>query len=132
MGKLIEIKTEHIGAIRSLFELLKDVFDDVNIECIRDDEMNKKLDDNKVNDDNKNDNKNDDKNKVNMWIDVVKNDDWDIVKTNNNNISSREEKKINYSHNKTIFLNDLYGIKKLVTVKKNNWMTVKSLNFDEY
>lgn len=52
MGKLIEIKTEHIGAIRSLFELLKDVFDDVNIECIRDDDMNKKLDENKVNDKN--------------------------------------------------------------------------------
>ena len=50
MGKLIEIKTEHIGAIRSLFELLKDVFDDVNIECIRDDDMNKKLDDNKADD----------------------------------------------------------------------------------
>ena len=48
MGKLLEIKTEHIGAIRSLFELLKDVFDDVNIECIRDDEMNKKLDDDKM------------------------------------------------------------------------------------
>ena len=47
MGKLLEIKTEHIGAIRSLFELLKDVFDDVNIECIRDDEMNKKLEDEK-------------------------------------------------------------------------------------
>jgi len=46
MGKLIEIKTEHIGAIRSLFELLKDVFDDVNIECIRDDDMNKKIEDN--------------------------------------------------------------------------------------
>ncbi len=45
MGKILEIKTEHIGAIRSLFELLKDVFDDVNIECIRDDEMNKKIDD---------------------------------------------------------------------------------------
>ena len=44
MGKILEIKTEHIGAIRSLFELLKDVFDDVNIECIRDDEMNKKED----------------------------------------------------------------------------------------
>ena len=28
MGKLIEIKTEHIGAIRSLFELLKDVLED--------------------------------------------------------------------------------------------------------
>lgn len=55
MGKLIEIKTEHIGAIRSLFELLKDVFDDVNIECIRDDDMNKKLDDNKVNDKNNED-----------------------------------------------------------------------------
>ncbi len=48
MGKILEIKTEHIGAIRSLFELLKDVFDDVNIECIRDDEMNKKLDDDKT------------------------------------------------------------------------------------
>jgi len=47
MGKLLEIKTEHIGAIRSLFELLKDVFDDVNIECIRDDEMNKKIEDEK-------------------------------------------------------------------------------------
>jgi proliferating cell nuclear antigen len=45
MGKILEIKTEHIGAIRSLFELLKDVFDDVNIECIREDEMNKKIDD---------------------------------------------------------------------------------------
>jgi len=44
MGKILEIKTEHISAIRSLFELLKDVFDDVNIECIRDDEMNKKED----------------------------------------------------------------------------------------
>jgi proliferating cell nuclear antigen PCNA len=50
MGKLIEIKTEHIGAIRSLFELLKDVFDDVNIECIRDDDMNKKLEENKPDD----------------------------------------------------------------------------------
>jgi proliferating cell nuclear antigen PCNA len=50
MGKLLEIKTPHIGAIRSLFELLKDVFDDVNIECIRDDEMNKKSDDNKATD----------------------------------------------------------------------------------
>jgi proliferating cell nuclear antigen len=55
MGKLIEIKTEHIGAIRSLFELLKDVFDDVNIECIRDDDMNKKLDDNKADDKNNDD-----------------------------------------------------------------------------
>jgi len=48
MGKLLEIKTEHIGAIKSLFELLKDVFDDVNIECIRDDEMNKKVDEDKM------------------------------------------------------------------------------------
>ena len=68
MGKLIEIKTEHIGAIRSLFELLKDVFDDVNIECIRDDDMNKKLDDNKVNDDNKNDDNKNDNNKNNDVI----------------------------------------------------------------
>lgn len=44
MGKLVEIKTEDVGAIKSLFELLKDVFDDVNIECIRDDEMNNKKD----------------------------------------------------------------------------------------
>lgn len=48
MSKRLEIKTEHIGAIRSLFELLKDVFEDVNIECIRDDEMNKKPDNDKV------------------------------------------------------------------------------------
>jgi len=48
MSKRLEIKTEHIGAIRYLFELLKDVFEDVNIECIRDDEMNKKPDTEKL------------------------------------------------------------------------------------
>lgn len=64
MGKIIEIKTEHIGAIRSLFELLKDVFDDVNIECIRDDEMNMKS---------------------------VKNDE--IVATDNNTSSKKKKKK---------------------------------------
>ncbi len=42
MGKLLEIKTEHVATMKSLFELLKDVFDDLNMECIRDDEMNKK------------------------------------------------------------------------------------------
>jgi proliferating cell nuclear antigen len=94
MGKLLEIKTEHIGAIRSLFELLKDVFDDVNIECIRDDDMNKKLDDNKVNDDNNKNDKND-KNNDDIQPDsvVVKKKKKKSEYHDNNEVEEKDNKK---------------------------------------
>ncbi len=42
---ILEFKTEHTSTFKALFDLLKDIFDDLNMECTRDDEMNKKLDD---------------------------------------------------------------------------------------
>lgn len=42
MGKIIEIKTEHVIAFKTLIELLKDILQDVNIEIKRDDVMNEK------------------------------------------------------------------------------------------
>jgi proliferating cell nuclear antigen len=44
MTEVVRIKTEHVAPLRSLIELLKDLIDEVNIECVRDDEMNKKID----------------------------------------------------------------------------------------
>lgn len=42
MVKLLEVRTENVNAIKTLFEVLKDVLEDVNIEFRRDDEMNLK------------------------------------------------------------------------------------------
>jgi proliferating cell nuclear antigen len=41
MGKIIEIQTEHVLSIKLLFEVLKEILNDVTIEVIRDDVMNK-------------------------------------------------------------------------------------------
>lgn len=42
MVKLLEVKTEDVNAIKTLFEVLKDVLGDINMEFRRDDKMNLK------------------------------------------------------------------------------------------
>jgi len=54
MGKIIEIQTEHVLSIKLLFEVLKEILNDVTIEVIRDDMMNKIVqaaDDENINED---------------------------------------------------------------------------------
>jgi hypothetical protein len=83
-----------------------------------------------VNNNKNNNNNNNENNNKNTWVDIVNNnDDWEIKKNTTTNNLEKEEKKVFYSNNKTALLNDLYNIKKLLTVKKNNWMTVKSSNY---
>jgi rubrerythrin len=41
MGKILEVRTEHVLPFKMLVEVLKEILNDVTIEAIRDDAMNK-------------------------------------------------------------------------------------------
>jgi proliferating cell nuclear antigen len=75
MGKIIEIQTDQVLVIKLLIEVLKEILNDVTIEVIRDDSMNKAIasaDDDNLNEENsENEEENDEKSDIDEVEEII-------------------------------------------------------------